>query len=80
MVLLMKTSLKIADKQAYFIVTDADPAYQTGLQLLGFTQNEAEFVRDFPADAPYLERSFENFTRYGEALLQQRAGGVGGWH
>lgn len=70
---MMKTIYKTVDKQVLFIIVGLDPAYHEGACGLGFTPTDEGLVRSFPAGSAYLERIYQNFERYGEEMIMQKA-------
>lgn len=70
----MKTLRKTVGDQVYFIIADLAPAYHNLVKDMRYEPVEEGFARSYQADAPFLDKAFENFTRYTETMILQKAG------
>ena len=56
-----------------FIILDLNPDYHQGACDLGFRPTDAGLEKSFPAGSPNLERMYQNFQRFGEEMIIQKA-------
>ena len=69
----MKTIRRNEGSQTHFIITELDPLYHTAALELEFHQVADGFARTFPTNSPHLDRAYQNFARYAEAMILQTA-------
>lgn len=70
----MQTLYRRAGADTYFVVTDLDETFHAAVRKLEFEPVQGGFARRFPSNSPHLERIYENFVRYIEDVILQRAG------
>lgn len=69
----MRTQRIIDGDQVFFVLSDLDPAYHDAARGLVYGEHPAGFAKSFPADSPHLDRIYDNFARYAEAMVLQAA-------
>ena len=69
----VETELRVTEAGSFFVVRTADSALAAVLPRLGYSASHDEFVRRFPADAPDLDRIYQNFELRIQELLEQAA-------
>lgn len=68
----MKTSYRIDNNHAYFMVSELSPLYQNAAENLEFTRGEKDtYYQSFPANTPNLERIFQQFEHSIEEMFLQ---------
>jgi hypothetical protein len=69
----MKAMRRTEGSETHFIITELDPLYREAALELEFHQVADGFARTFPTNSPHLDRAYQNFARYAEALILQTA-------
>ena len=69
----VETELRVTEAGSFFVVRTADSALAAVLPGLGYSASHDEFARRFPADAPDLDRIYQNFELRIQGLLEQAA-------
>lgn len=70
----MQTALKTVGEQAYFVITDVDPAFHDTLRGFYYSEFEDGFARGFPAATAHLDQIYANFARFMPDMVLQTAG------
>ncbi len=69
----MKTYLDRSDSRAHFVVAEVPPLYEEALEQLGFSRQDAWFVRSFPVDIAGIEIAHASFARNLDEMVLQTA-------
>jgi hypothetical protein len=70
----MRTICQTDGDWTQFVVADLGEAYYSAALRLEFQPVPEGLARSFPSNSPHLRRAYENFARYVEELIRQRAG------
>lgn len=69
----MKTLRKTEGTTTSFILADVAPAYHEAVRSLHYTPIAEGFAKSYPADAPNLDRIYQNFEQHAEEMVLQTA-------
>jgi hypothetical protein len=70
----MKVSHKTEGDTVYFVISEADPKYHDAIRHLYYEEENNDFVKSFPSNAPHVEKCYNNFERRIEQIILQMAG------
>lgn len=70
----MKVSRKTEGAAVYFIISEADPKYHDAIRHLYYEEENNDFAKSFPSDAPHIDKCYNNFERHIEQIILQMAG------